>query len=104
MVEKYFEDQFDDEEVRFVFRKHPLVMRRGLIIAMLCILVGTFPVLVKPTLGFGWFFGGIGVGAVVGSVFFAPAWISWYYSVFIITSQRLIQITHRGLFHRSIVD
>ena len=27
--EKYFEDQFDDEEVLYVFRKHPVVMRVG---------------------------------------------------------------------------
>ncbi len=38
--DKYFADQFDDEEVLFVFRKHPVVMRKGLIIAMAMWLVG----------------------------------------------------------------
>jgi hypothetical protein len=37
---KYFDDQFDDEEVLYVFRKHPIVMRKGLIIGSLGLLVG----------------------------------------------------------------
>ena len=32
---KYFADQFDDEEVLYVFHKHPIVMRKGLILGML---------------------------------------------------------------------
>ncbi len=40
MPQKYFADQFDHEEVLFIFRKHPIVMRRGLIIAGLGVLVG----------------------------------------------------------------
>ena len=28
---KYFPDQFEDEGVLYVFRKHPVVMRKGLI-------------------------------------------------------------------------
>jgi hypothetical protein len=37
---KYFDDQFDDEEVLYVFRKHPVVMRTGLIVGSLGLLVG----------------------------------------------------------------
>lgn len=101
---KYFEDQFDDEEVLLVFRKHPVVMRKGLVFACLGPLIGVIPAFVKPSLGFGVFFGGLGAGIVLGALFFLPAWIAWYYSVFIVTDQRLIQITQRGLFHRSVVD
>jgi hypothetical protein len=104
MADKYFDDQFDDEEVLFVFRKHPVVMRKGLIFGMLGLLIGVLPAAVKPDLGFGWFFAGLGIGAVVGCLLFSPWWISWYYSVFIVTDQRLIQITQKGLFHRSVVD
>jgi hypothetical protein len=104
MADKYFDDQFDDEEVLFVFRKHPVVMRKGLIIGMLCLLLGVIPVAVKPDLGFGWFFAGLGIGFGIGAILFSPWWISWFYSVFIVTDQRLIQITQKGLFHRSVVD
>lgn len=102
--EKYFKDQFDDEEVLMVFRKHPVVMRKGLILAMLGPLLGVIPVAIKPTLGFGWFFGGMGAGILLGLLLFFPAWIAWFYSVFIVTDQRFIQITQKGLFHRGVVD
>jgi hypothetical protein len=102
MPDKYFDDQFDDESVLFVFRKHPVVMRKGLIFGMLAILLGTLPALIKPE--YSYFIVGLLVGFIVGLLIFAPYWISWYYSVFIVTDQRLIQITQKGLFHRSVVD
>ena len=104
MAHKYFADQMDDEEVLYVFRKHPIVMRKGLVVGMLIILLSTVPVAIKPTLGFGWFFGSLGIGLVIALVFFAPFWISWYYSIFILTDQRLIQITQKGLFNKAVVD
>jgi signal transduction histidine kinase len=104
MAHKYFADQMDGEEVLYVFRKHPIVMRKGLVVGMLIILLSTVPVAIKPTLGFGWFFGSLGIGLVVALVFFAPFWISWYYSIFILTDQRLIQITQKGLFNKAVVD
>lgn len=103
-TQKYFADQFDDEEVLYVFRKHPVVMRMGLVLAMLGPLLGVIPTAISPSLGFGWFFGGLGVGVGAGLLAFLPYWIAWYYSVFIVTNQRFIQITQRGLFHRSVVD
>lgn len=102
MSNKYFEDQLDDEEVLYVFRKHPIVMRKGLIIGMLCLLGGTIPALIKPV--YSLFFIGLGVGMVLGLILYFPSWLSWYFSVFIVTDRRLIQITQKGLFHRSVVD
>ncbi|MEI7521885.1 MAG: PH domain-containing protein [Candidatus Saccharibacteria bacterium] len=99
---KHFEDQFDDEEVLFLFRKHPIVMRKGLIFGMLALLVGTLPSLIKPE--YIYFFGGLLGGLLLGIIIFFPAWVAWYYSVFIVTDQRLIQITQKGLFHRTVVD
>lgn len=102
--QKYFADQFDDEEVLMVFRKHPVVMRKGLVLALMGPLIGVIPAAIKPTLGFGWFFGGLAAGFVLGVLLFVPGWIAWYYSVFIVTDQRFIQITQKGLFHRAVVD
>jgi hypothetical protein len=102
MAEKYFEDQFDDEEVLLVFRKHPIVMRSGFIAAMLILLLGAVPSLFNPT--YGTYFAGMGVAIVVGALVMLPSWISWYFSVFIVTDQRLIQITQKGLFNRSVID
>ncbi len=100
--EKLFEDQFDDEEVLFVFRKHPVVMRKGLIFSMLAILAGTIPSLVKPELSY--FFIGLAAGFALGILIFMPYWIAWYYSVYIVTDQRLIQISRKGLFSKTVVD
>lgn len=100
--EKYFEDQFDDEEVLHVFRKHPIVMRKGLVLGMLAILLGTVPALIKPEMSYFW--GGLAAGFALALVVFLPSWINWYYSVFIVTDQRLIQITQKGFFNKSVVD
>lgn len=99
---KEFADQFEDEDVLFVFRKHPIVMRKGLIISMLALLAGTIPALIKPELSY--FYGGLAIGVVLAAILFIPSWIIWYYSVFIVTNQRLIQITQKGFFNKSVVD
>lgn len=102
MPHKYFEDQFDDEEVLYVFRKHPVVMRKGLIFGMLGLLIGVIPSLFIPS--YTVYFLGLLAGIVIGFFIFLPSWISWFFSVFIVTDQRLIQITQKGLFHRSVID
>ena len=107
---KYFDDQFDDEEVLFVFRKHPIVMRKGLVYGMGAWLVGpvytTVLTYVKPNdpPSVAFFFLSLIASIVLGSLIFAPSYMSWYFSVFVVTNQRLIQITQKGLFHRSVVD
>lgn len=42
MANKIFPGQFEDEEVLVVFKRHPIVMRKGLIIMMITILIGAF--------------------------------------------------------------
>jgi len=99
---KYFEGQHDDEEVLMVFRKHPVVMRRGLIYSMLAILLGTLPSFFKPE--FSWFFGGLAAGFVLAVIVFFPSWLSWYYSLFIVSNERFIQLNRRGMFNQSVSD
>ena len=110
MPQKYFDDQFDDEEVLYVFHKHPIVMRKGLIVGSACLLVGPLYTLVltyfnqdnPPSVLF--FFASLAISFVLCAIVFMPWWISWHFSVFIVTDQRMIQITQKGLFHRSVVD
>ncbi len=102
--EKYFDDQLDDEEVLLVFHRHPIVMRKGLVFGLLGPLLGVIPAAIKPELGFGFFFGGLALGCIIGLLIFAPSWISWHFSIFIVTDQRFIQITQKGLFHRAVAD
>jgi uncharacterized membrane protein YdbT with pleckstrin-like domain len=102
MAKKYFSEQFDNEEVLLVFNKHPLVMRRELVIASFALLLGVVPGLVKPT--YVVFFGGLAIGFVLASLIMFYAWMNWYFSVYIVTDQRLIQVTHHGLWKHSNVD
>ncbi len=101
---KYFSDQFDDEEVIFVFRKHPVVMRKGLIFGLLGPLVGVIPAAIHPSLGMGAFIEGLGAGSILGLLIFFPYWIGWHFSVFIFTNQRFLQVKQKGLFTRSVSD
>lgn len=101
---KLFPDQLDDEELLLVFRKHPVVMRKGLILFMIGPLLGVLPAAIWPELGFAVFYWGIVVGFALGFALFFYPWVAWYYSLFIVTDQRFIQITQKGLFHRSVVD
>src|ERR1700722_6002690 len=101
---KYFEDQFDDEEVIYVFHKHPIVMRKGLVFGAFGPLLGVLPTAIKPDLGFGYFFGGLILGVIVGLIIFFPYWLGWHFSIFIVTDQRFIQISQKGFFHRSVAD
>ncbi len=98
---KHFKEQFDDEEVLFVFRKHPVVMRRGLILFAVAVLIGVLPALVKPEYNV-FFFGLLG-GFVLGLILLFPSWVRWYFSVYIMTDKRFIQQT-RGLLQVNVVD
>ena len=102
MAKYSFRGQYDDEEVLFVFRKHPVVMRRGLIYFMLAILLGTVPSFIKPEMPY--FYGGLGAGLVLGILLMIPSWIYWYFSVYIVTDKRFIQCTQKGFFNRKVID
>jgi hypothetical protein len=110
MPHKYFSDQFDDEEVLFLFRKHPVVMRKGLLLASACLLIGPLYTLVmsfmnpEKLLTMGFFFASLGISAILGAIVMLPKWMSWYFSIYIVTDQRFIQISQKGMFHRSVVD
>ena len=102
MAKELFDGQHDDEEILMVFRRHPIVMRWGLIAILIGILIGMIPITIWPdNLKLLWYvLGGMGLGGLV--LFYQ--WISWYFSIFIVSDQRLIQITQSGLFKRTVVD
>jgi hypothetical protein len=98
---RHFKEQFEDEETLLVFKKHPIVMRKGLIFFMLAILAGVLPALVKPTYSI--FFGGMVLGFLLGLLLIFPSWVRWYFSVYIMTNKRFIQQS-RSLLQVNVVD
>lgn len=107
---KEFKGQLEGEEVLLVFKRHPIVMRKGLVLFMAAILVGAFAGLFlsgsAQTMGdfFTQFFGPIGIGMVIGLLLFSYSWIGWYHSVCIVTNTRFIQINQTGIFKRREVN
>ena len=78
----------------FVFRKHPIVMQKGLVLGLLALLAGTIPSLIKPE--YSYLFAGLAAGFILGLILFIPSYIGWYFSVYIVTDQRLLQIMQKG--------
>jgi hypothetical protein len=106
---KHFKEQFEDEETRLVFRKHPIVMRKGLILGSFGMLIGPLYVLTltyvdknnPPTLTF--FFLSIIVSFFLACALMFPWWVRWYFSVYIMTNKRFIQ-QNRSLLQINVVD
>ena len=97
-----FSGQRDDEEFLFVFRRHIIAMRKG----FYCFL-GPFAVSSIPPLFFSqymWVFWFPVVGFVVGFVLFSYFYIMWYYTYFIVSSQRIRQVTQKGFFGKHVID
>jgi len=106
---KHFKEQFDDEETLLVFRKHPIVMRKGLILAAFGMLIGPLYTLIltyadksnPPTIAF--FFLSMLASFMLALVLIFPWWVKWYFSVYIMTNKRFIQQT-RSLLQVNVVD
>lgn len=102
MKEQSFEGQFDDEVVKFVFRRHPIVLRKALMVFLLLLTVSMVPYILFPTAL--WLLYLIPVSFVISLVLFMYAWMGWYFSLYIITDQRMIQIMQKGFFKRNLVE
>ena len=77
-------------------------MRRGFYGLAIPFTVGSIPYLLMPnTL---WLLWGPIVGFGIGLTLFFYHWIGWYYSVFIVTNQRLQQTSQTGVFGKSVID
>ncbi len=97
-----FPGQHPDEKVVLVFRQHPVVLRMQLIYGMLAILIGMGPLLAWPLSNLALqIFLGIPVLVLVYWFYY---WIGWYYSVYIVSDQRLIDIHQKGLFNRKVSE
>jgi len=98
-----FPGQQDDEEILLVFHQHPLVMRRQLIIGLLVILLCVLPLDFFFTGGVHNFFVKVAIfGPLLVLFYWLYHYIGWYYTVYIATDRRIIEIKQRGLFERTV--
>lgn len=95
--------------MRLVFRKHPIVMRRGLLLGAAGLMLGPIYTVIltyvdknsPPSVAF--FFISLALSFGLACVLIFPWWVRWYFSVYIMTSHRFIQQT-RSLLQVNVVD
>ena len=102
MRKMIFDGQREGEEVQFVFRRHFLTAKSGVIFLILMIMIGAGLTLLWPNnmMIFETFLALI----LVGVLGFLYSYMLWYFSIYIVTNQRIRQISQRGLFKKSVVD
>lgn len=102
MRKMIFDGQREGEEVQFVFRRHFLTAKSGVIFLILMIMIGVGLTLLWPNnmMIFETFLALI----LVGILGFSYSYMLWYFSIYIVTNQRIRQISQRGLFKKSVVD
>src|SRR5471032_2346137 len=93
--EKQFPGQHEGEEVELLFRQHPLVMRKALILGLLVIMVSIlpldFPFVYSSDRLAGFFIKVALLVPLVVLLAWVYRWISWYYTVYIVTDRRILE-------------
>lgn len=97
-----FAGQHPGEEVLFVFRRHIIAMRKGFYSLLIPFALSSIPPLIwQDRLEL--FLLPIG-GLVLGLILFGYHFIMWYFTVYIVTTERLRQVTQRGFFGKDVVE
>ncbi|MDB5179048.1 MAG: hypothetical protein JWN01_991 [Patescibacteria group bacterium] len=104
--DQQFPGQHDGEEVIFLFRQHPLVMRKALILGLLVILVGVLPldfpqIYSSPAAAAFLTKIALGIPVIVFLAWFYR-WVGWYYTMYIVTDRRILAIKQKGFFNRKV--
>lgn len=97
-----FDGQRDGEQLLFVFRRHIIAMRKGFYGLLIPFAILSIPPLIwQDTLEL--FLLPL-AGLLIGSIIFSYHFIMWYFTVYIVTDQRLRQITQKGFFGKDVVE
>lgn len=97
-----FDGQREGEELLFVFRRHIIAMRKGFYGLLIPFALLSIPPLIwqqKLEL----FLLPI-IGLVIGLAIFSYHFMIWYFTVYIVSTERLRQITQRGFFGKDVVE
>ena len=102
MANAYFDGQRDDEEIVAVWRRNPATfLREGVVvlIASLIILLSFRMVgasIITSLL--------IGLWLVFVPIYVGIALYRWWNDLYVLTTQRLVDVDQRGLFHRAVAE
>ena len=97
-----FEGQRPNEKVLFVFRRHIIAMRKGFYLLLIPFAITAIPPLIwQDTLEL--FLLPLG-GLTLGLILFSYHYIMWYFTIYIVTTERIRQVTQRGFFGKDVVE
>ncbi len=97
-----FNGQREGEEVLFVFRRHMIAMRKGFYMLLIPFAVSAIPPLIWQN-NLQLFLLPI-AGLVIGLLLFSYYYLMWRFTYYIVTNQRIRQVTQTGFFGTDVVE
>jgi len=97
-----FEGQRPGEQVLFVFRRHLIAMRKGFWLLLIPFAISAIPPLIWQD-NLELFLLPVG-GLALGLILFLYHYIMWYFTIYLVTNQRIRQVTQRGVFGKDVVE
>lgn len=97
-----FDGQRRGENVAFVFRRHIIAMRKGFYLLLIPFALTSIPPLIWQD-NLELFLLPLG-GLALGLILFSYHWMMWYFTVYIVTNQRIRQVTQKGFFGKDVVE
>lgn len=97
-----FNGQRDGEEVLFVFRRHLIAMRKGFYSLLVPFALTAIPPLIWQD-NLELFLLPVG-GLLLGLILFSYHFLMWYYTYYIVTDQRIRQVTQKGFFGTDVIE
>lgn len=101
-MKQNFPGQQPDEKLLLIFRRHIVSLAKGVAGFIILTAVGLTPYLIVPT-NKDLIFIAV-VGFALGLLVFFYHWIGWYFSYYIVTSQRVRYTRQKGLFNHSVIE
>ena len=97
-----FIGQREGEKLLFVFRRHIISMRKGFYLLAIPLIITAIPPLIW-SYNLELFLLPVG-GFILGLIFFSYHFILWYFTIYIVTDQRIRQVTQRGFFGKDVIE
>jgi hypothetical protein len=97
-----FEGQRDGEQLLFIFRRHIISMRKGFYLLLIPLVITAIPPLIWQS-NLELFFLPLG-GLLLGLLLFSYHFILWYFTIYIVTDQRIRQVTQKGFFGKDVIE
>ncbi len=97
-----FEGQRPGEEVLFVFRRHIIAMRKGFYLLLIPLAITAVPPLIWQD-NLELFLLPI-AGLALGLFLFFYHFVMWYFTHYLVTNQRIRQVSQKGIFGKDVVE